>query len=205
MLGYLRNALCKCRLNGNKSVDWDATWASFGLLLLTVGIIAGDTITKFFLGGRQLVVAGAAQANPHAVFYPEFNTLTDNTNEISDATFGALRSLRSEAVYQASARKTNDLGVRIQLHSKYLADGAPLPDGTSQNGTWVQFVYQYSLSGFEMGLRDAPELEIKFRGSCATYNGMDGISYDSSGSPDQTSGSFEDWETYLYPGDTTGD
>ena len=168
MLGYLRNSLWRCRKLGEWAVDWDAFWPSFGLLLLAVTLLCGDIVTKFFLGGTGLIIANVAQANPNAVFYPSI----DITNtSITNVTVPALKSRVSEAIYQARGRMTSAeqrLGDRIEVHSEYTPKGVLLPDGRRQNGAGARFEYQYSLSGYEMGLRDAPELEYKVRGTCGT-------------------------------------
>ena len=74
MFGYLRNALLRCRKGGVWSVDRDAFWGSFGLALLAVTLISGDVSTRYFLGGRGLVVRRVAQVNPDVVFYPSFQS-----------------------------------------------------------------------------------------------------------------------------------
>ena len=180
MFRYSWNALSKCKKGGKWAVDWDTFWASFGLLLLALTLLSGDLVTKFFLSGRKLVVGHVAQADPSAVYYPAFddNGVTANGNSVSPGIVQAFKALIPQAIYQANARATNAkerLDKRIQFSQKHLVDGALLPDGSHQNGTGAQYEYQYSLTGFEMGLRDAPQLNLTFRGTCATYHGSDGV------------------------------
>ncbi|KAF8441251.1 hypothetical protein BGX38DRAFT_1203720 [Terfezia claveryi] len=208
MMGYIRHALWDCKSKRKWSVDWNALRASFYLLLLAFILLFGDIVTKFFLGGRALVVANAAQANPYAVFYPMFDTgnqtLLDNS--IPDSIVDAFKGLTPQAIYQASARVTNAgarLWDRIQLNEVEIANGTLLPDGSTQIGTGAQFYYQYSLTGYEMGLRDAPGLDFTVRGTCATYHKPDGIKaeqFDNPASPTLPK-TFEEVDTYPFYGD----
>ena len=84
------------------------------------------------------------------------------------------KSLSSQAVYQAigsTISAEENLGELAQFRSEYSADAAQLLDGGRQNGTAAWFEYQYSLTGFEMGVHDAPELVFHVHGVCATYYG----------------------------------
>jgi len=197
MLGYMWNAVWECRKKGKWAVDWDAFWASSGLLFLAVALLTGDTITKFFWGGQKLIVANVAQVNPNAVFYPHFNSSFQNgMPNIPEEVVQAYKTIIPQAVYQASARKTNAQDVlqkRIQFGSKSFE---------VVNGAGVQFEYQYNLTGFEMGLRDAPGLIYSVRGSCATYHGSDTIIY--SKVFNLTTGYLipEESERYMYFGGT---
>jgi len=178
MFGYLWNALWRCRKGGRWIIDWSAVCASLVLLLLAVGLISGDVITKFFLGGKRLIVANVAQANPNAVFYPSISVPNlDETGEIPFDIVYAFKNLVPQAVYQASARKTNAqqrVGKRVQFNPSSSKGGVQLPDG-SRTGPGARFEYQYNLTGFEMGLRDAPKLVFKVHGVCETHYGSDAI------------------------------
>jgi len=178
MFGYIQNALLRCKKQGAWTVDRDAFWASFGLLLLTVALITGDVATKFFLGGSGLIIANVAQANPGAVFYPRVPDGSGINNGVTAEDINAFRGFIPPAIYQANARMTNAeerLKERIKFSSELIENGTLLPDGSRQNGTGARFTYQYTLNGYEMGLRDAPELEYNVQGACATYHGSDGI------------------------------
>lgn len=204
MIGYVWNALRRCRRGGKPAVDWETFRASSGLLLLAVSLLSADVITKFFLGGKALVVANIAQANPEAIFYPAYHTTdTTGTARISSLSIvDAVKTLVPEAIYQANARKTNAqqrISERVNFKYTPLPDGQLLSDGSRQNGTGARFTYEYSITGFEMGLRDAPKLVYRVRGACATYHGSDGIISDSFIFPDP-GGPTEYEDIYPFPG-----
>ncbi|RPB26594.1 hypothetical protein L211DRAFT_774857, partial [Terfezia boudieri ATCC MYA-4762] len=192
MTGYIWHALWGCKSRGKWSIDWNALRASFILLLLAFMLLFGDVTTKFFLGGRALVVANAAQANPDAVFYPDFDTSNQNllVNSLPNTIVDAFKGLTPQAISQASARVTN-AGERLWHRIQY-----------NGNGTGAQFDYQYTLTGYEMGLRDAPGLNFTVRGTCATYHKSDGIIADKFKNPPSPTlpETFEEVDTYPFYG-----
>jgi len=202
MFYYLWNALWRCRKGGKWSVDWNAFQASAGLLFLAVALLAGVNTARFLVTGKNLYIASAAQVNPEAMFYPSFDIPYGNTpGDVVDQFKGLFR----QAAYQASQRRRKTERVlqekRIQFYSAPLvADGTLLGNGRRQNGTAARFEYQYSLTGFEMGLRDAPELVFRVRGSCATSHGRGDIEYQSFSDPNIPS-KLEEVELYPYYGD----
>jgi len=201
---FLWSALWRCRKGGKWSVDWNVFRASAGLLFLTVTLLSGDQAAKLIVAGRKLTVGNAAQVNPDAMFYPSFDFLDGNTPTVPGDVVDAFKGLIPQAVYQASARRTNAkqrLEKRIQFYSAPLvADGTLLPNGRRQNGTAARFEYQYSLTGFEMGLRDAPELVFRVQGSCATSHERGDIQYLSFSDPNIPS-KREELNLYPYYGD----
>lgn len=210
MLCYLRNSLFRCRrvVGGHRiwAVDWSGASASFSLFLVAFCLISGNTIAGFFLGGKKLIVANVAQVNPAAVYYPDFDWLGDPTGEnlLNVEVFEAIKGLRSAAVHQAMARKTSaikNLGPRIIYQSELLRNGVTLADGTIQNGTGARFTYGYNITGYEMGLRDAPGLVFAVKGRCATYQGPDIVRLSANvSSPNIT----EQYESYRFYGDSNG-
>jgi len=209
MLGYLRTTLWKCKRSEEHdrkvwSIDWSAAWASFCLFCIAFSLLSGDLITRFFLGGGSLIQANVAQANPEAIYYPDFESPQPDSVQ-RDMVFEALKGPGTVAVYQAIARRAStspkNLQSRISFQSQQILNGTSLPGGAVQNGTGVHFTWQYNLTGYEMGLRDAPGLVLGFQGSCKSFHGETAVFY---GKKNFTYGSstYEPFDRYILYEDT---
>lgn len=194
MLGYLQNALGRCKKNNKWAVDWDAVWASFGLFFLAFSLLSGNVLTKFLLGGKGLVVGNVAQASPAAVFYPRFKAIEDGAGNFAVGTSEvfALKSLLPLAVSQAVARKTNA--------EKYLETRIDYKETRLLDGRGAQFEYRYNLTGYEMGLRDAHQLLFTVHGNCATYIEPNGVPFKEIPLPSDSPENNAAVEGYLFYG-----
>lgn len=163
MLGYIYNGLFRCKRGEKRAVDWKAVRAGFLLFILAFGLLSSDMLTKFFLGGKALNQGNAAPANANAVYYPDFEGSADQ--DVRDA----LKGPRAPAVFQAIARRSSTR--REKLHSPsniaYEEHVTKLQNGNSSR----RYTYGYKISGYQLGLRDAPGLMYEVKGQCETaYN-----------------------------------
>lgn len=201
MLQYLWNAVFGCRRNGRRATDWPAVRASLALFIIAFVLFSGDIVTKFFLGGKKLFVANLAQVNPGAINIPILYDPTDVYDPAAGRDqMAKFADLDATQIYQAIARAANAAGnideKRVITRSAIRRDGDVLPDGSLQNGTGATFQYSYNITGFEMGLRDAPELVFAVKGSCNTVHGPASVLF--SEEPAEAGTSLESWNTYQF-------
>ena len=108
----------------------------------------------------------------------------------------ALKAFLPQAIYQASARKAIAHDV-LEERIRFDSQSFEVVDGTG-----AYFEYQYNLTGFEMGLRDAPGLVYTVQGACTTYHGPDAITYSKTFNLSTGYLVPEEQEIYNYSGGT---
>ncbi|KAF8244534.1 hypothetical protein K440DRAFT_13587 [Wilcoxina mikolae CBS 423.85] len=169
MFDYFTQSLSSSRRKGKHATDWSALGGSLLLFGMAGAMVSGGIITKYLLGGQALVVFNSAPVNPAAIFYPVGieNYDARNLSDIAPEAFRSLKRVRNAAIYQAIGRQEAAKG---QLDKRVTVNTTKT---FGNHGMEVRFEYHYNLTGFEMGIRDAPELLYAVSGHCSTaYDGV---------------------------------
>ncbi|RPA85925.1 hypothetical protein BJ508DRAFT_157925 [Ascobolus immersus RN42] len=155
-LMWLFKGLYRVKKNGEHVRDWKTIKGSLFFIAFAVFFFATQNISQFLLGGRELKRFQRAPANPAKLFYP----YTPPTDPNFERIFDALRRIKAAGVYQSIGRSEI---ARVALSKRIMTDYREWDRGTS---TKFEYFYSYGMSGFEMGLRDAPNLMYNVSGHC---------------------------------------
>lgn len=182
MFSWLYKGLFRVRERGERTKDWKTIKASLFFILFAVFFLAGEKAAQFLLGGGELQRFMRAPANPDKIFYPEFDAQARNEKVFDD-----LRRVRGSGIYQAIGRSEiakEALQKRIEARYEERNQGPYT--------TTAEYWYSYGLSGFEMGLRDAPGLLYNVSGHCTTNHDLNAMYRDG------------DFDIYPFPGTLPG-
>ncbi|KAF8536875.1 hypothetical protein BDD12DRAFT_261690 [Trichophaea hybrida] len=195
MFDYFTQSLFSSQRKGKRATDWSALRGSLILFGMTGAMVSGGIITKYLLGGTRLVLFNSASVNPAAIFYPigignyDARTLTGITPEA----FRSLKRVRNAAIYQAIGRQE---AVKGRLDKRVTVNTTKT---FGNHGMEIRFEYHYNLTGFEMGIRDAPQLLYAVSGHCNTA--YDGVAQSDNASLANSTKTLVD--RYPYFGNTT--
>ncbi|KAF8249491.1 hypothetical protein K440DRAFT_516308, partial [Wilcoxina mikolae CBS 423.85] len=165
MFQYIYNHCCRALFHkipkdGSKKcrVDWHTLKCAISLMVIAGLLIGANTAAKFFVSANKLIESHAARANPAVLFYPNFYDASNN-GELLDQ----VKPIRGSAGFQALGRYETS---RKNLQNRVHVDRRGL---SADNGRpMAQYNYSYQLTGYEMGLQDAPELKYDVSGFCTT-------------------------------------
>jgi hypothetical protein len=170
MFDYAIQSVFRSKRGSKRTIDRSALRGSLLLFGMAGAMVSGGIITKYLLGGQRLVIFHAAPVNPGAMFYPvstEGDINAGNKDKLTAEAFTSLKRVRSSAIYQAIGRQEvvrEELDKRVTLKTTTTS---------GDRGLEIRFEYHYNLTGFEMGIRDAPGLQYNVSGHCNTaYDGV---------------------------------
>ena len=158
-----------CRAFFRAKADWRTLRYALILMAVAGALIGTNLAAKFLVSANQLVMRQAARADPSALFYPNF-FVANTTGELLDE----VKPIRGSAGFQALGRyetSRRNLANRVHMVPGVLPedDGRPM----------AQYNYSYHITGYEMGLQDAPGLKYNVAGFCKTdysiYNNTDDL------------------------------
>ncbi|KAF8533139.1 hypothetical protein BDD12DRAFT_900219 [Trichophaea hybrida] len=158
MLHYCRRALFNIRSiqPTGRMVDWPTFRCAFMLLAIAGSLIGASLGAQFLVSGRQLIERHATRANAAVLFYPDFRNTERNLLD-------ELKPIRGSAGFQALGRyETSRRNLKNRVHVN--REDLPADNGRPM----AQYNYSYEITGYEMGLQDAPELKYNVNGFCKT-------------------------------------
>ncbi|RPA74897.1 hypothetical protein BJ508DRAFT_380339 [Ascobolus immersus RN42] len=161
MLSWLKKAVFNTTRAGKRNTDWPTVRASLYFIFLGATLFSGEKAAQFLLGAGRLVLFNRASVNPDKIASPSFQA--ENGPSYNDLINSLDRRLATSAFTQALGRKQamerSLLDGRVAKRFKrWKVDDLPM----------LEFSYAYSISGFEMGLRDAPSLLYNVSGNCVS-------------------------------------
>jgi hypothetical protein len=172
MFHYCRRALFNIRSiqPTGRMVDWPTFRCALMLLAIAGSLIGASLGAQFLVSGRQLIERHATRANAAVLFYPNFRIADDTGGDLLDE----VKPIRGSAGFQALGRyETSRRNLKNRVHVN--REGLPADNGRPM----AQYNYSYEITGYEMGLQDAPELKYNVNGFCKTdysiYNRTDDL------------------------------
>src|SRR5690606_29456265 len=158
-LMWLYKGLFRVR-NGEKTItDWKTIKASLFFIIFAMFFYTAELASQLLLGGDVLQRFQRAPANPNKIFYPSIPN-ADDPDYLR--IFDALRRIRGAGIYQAIGRSEI---AKVALSKRITTEYREWDKGTSTN---LEYIYSYNMTGFEMGLRDAPALVYSVSGHCTS-------------------------------------
>jgi hypothetical protein len=138
-------------------INWNTLLYCLILASVALTLIACNTVAKFLVNGKQLIVRNAARASPDAIYYPILPTVQNNT------ALEILQPVRAAAAFQSAGRveaAKGNIQKEIPMSSTTAADNEGRPT--------FKLSYSYSIGGNDMGLQGAPKLNYSVSGQCQT-------------------------------------
>ena len=156
---YIRHVLFPYRRRNGRAVDWPTVRSGLCLVFLSLSMVGSWATAKFLVSGNTLIVRRAARVK---IFYPS-PACPGSLDQ-----FVEVQSVRTAAALQAVSRVSTAKEMMSEgVHTSFTITNTT--DGPS-----LSFRWDYSLTGMDMGLLEAPNLKYSVSGQCDTrYNWLD--------------------------------
>ncbi|KAF8464142.1 hypothetical protein BDZ91DRAFT_849932 [Kalaharituber pfeilii] len=132
-------------------------------LFLAAGAFVGGVVAGTYLP-KRFILANAAPANPYTVLFPHGSIIGDSYHPL----YPAFRLIYSMMVVRTLG--SLDIGTfrqSLKHHVKFRTTQDMTIGGHGQTGSSYGMEYSYSVSGYEMGLQHANDLNITIVGNCS--------------------------------------